>query len=61
MLAESTEARYALLTDLESDPEAVIVAVAIRGRATCELRIPRQKWDGVLFLDLVERHYGTIH
>ena len=26
---------------------------------TCELRIPREKWDGVLFLEMLERH--TVH
>lgn len=61
LLAANPSARYALVTDLESDPEAVILTLAIRGRATCELRIPREKWDGVLFLDLLERHGGTVH
>lgn len=35
--------------------------LAIRGKATCELRIPREKCDGVLFLDLLERHGATLH
>lgn len=30
------------------------------GKATSELRIPRTTWDGVLFLELLERHSGTI-
>jgi hypothetical protein len=61
MLADRPAAGYALVTDLESDPEAVIVALAIRGRATCELRIPRDKYDGLLLLDLIERHCETMH
>ena len=61
MLRESPTARYASVTDSESDPDAVIVALAIQGRASCELRIPRQKWDGVLFLDLLDKHCGAIH
>lgn len=61
MLDANPGARYAVLTDMHADPEAVIVALAIRDRATCELRIPRAKWDGVLFLELLERHAGTIH
>jgi hypothetical protein len=61
MLADHPTARYALVTDLESDPQAVIAALAIRGRATCELRIPRDKYDGLLLLDLIERHGGTMH
>ena len=61
MLAENPSARYALVTDLESDPEAVILTLAIRGQATCELRIPREKYDGTLLLDLIERHSATVH
>lgn len=61
MLAANPEARYAALTDNESDPEAVILALAIRGRAMCELRIPRDKYDGLLLLDLIEKHGGTVH
>lgn len=61
MLANNPEARYAALTDMQSDPEAVLLTLAVRGRATCDLRIPREKWDGVLFLELLERHCGTIH
>ncbi len=61
MLAEHPEARYALVTDLESDPEAVILAIAIRGRATCEFQIPREKYDGILLMELIEKHCGTLH
>jgi hypothetical protein len=61
MLADHPTARYAALTDMQADPEVVILTLAVRGRATCDLRIPREKWDGVLFLELLERHCGTIH
>ncbi len=61
MLAERPEARYALLTDTTADPEAVIVALAIRGRATCELHIPRDRYDPFLLLHLIERHGATVH
>ena len=53
--------RYAVLTDLEADQEVVIVTLAIRGRAICELHIPRDKYDGVLLLELIERHGVTVH
>ncbi len=56
MLAERPDVRYAVLTDTEADPEAVLLTLAIRGRATCELAIPRAKYDGVLLLDLIEKH-----
>jgi hypothetical protein len=61
MLEARPGIRYAVLTDLEADPEVAIVALAIRGRATCELHIPRDKYDGVLLLDLIERHGATVH
>ena len=61
MLQEHPGARYAVLVDDDADPEAAIVTLAIRDLATCELRIPRGKWDGVLFLELLERYAGTLH
>lgn len=61
MLAERPGIRYAVLTDTEADPEAVLLSLAIRGRATCELRIPRDRCDPFLLFDLIERHGGTVH
>lgn len=61
LLAANPEATYATVTDMQADPDAVILALAMRGQASCELRIPRAKWDGTLFLDLMDRHGGTVH
>ena len=61
MLAERPGVRYAVVTDSEAEPDAVLLALAIRGRATCELRIPRDRYDGTLLLDLIERHGVTVH
>ncbi|OGA54971.1 MAG: hypothetical protein A3F74_17500 [Betaproteobacteria bacterium RIFCSPLOWO2_12_FULL_62_58] len=61
MLRENPTARYAIVTETESDPDAVIVTLAIRGRATCELQIPRDRYDGALLLDLIDRHSATVH
>jgi hypothetical protein len=61
MLRDSPGITYAAVTDTESDPGAVIVALAIRGRASCEVLIPRDRYDGTLLLDLIEQHCGTIH
>ncbi len=61
MLAQHPGTRYAVLTDTEADPEAVLLTLAIRGRATCELAIPREKYDPFLLLDLIERHGATVH
>lgn len=67
MLADRQGVRYAVLNDTEADPEAVILALAIRGAmpdggtVTCELRIPREKYDPFLLFDLIARHGGTVH
>lgn len=61
MLAERPAIRYAVLTDDRADPEAVILALAIRGRATCELRIPRNRYDPFLMLDIIDKHGATVH
>jgi hypothetical protein len=60
LLAANLSKRLALVTDTKSDPEAVILALAIRGQATCEFRIPRHKYDGLLLLDLIERYGVTV-
>jgi len=60
MLDAHPTARYALVTDEGADPGAVLLTLAIRGQATCELRIPRDKYDGTLLLDLIEQHGGTV-
>jgi hypothetical protein len=67
MLADRQAIRYAVLTDAEADPEAVILALAIRGAmadgstVTCELRIPRDRWDPFLLMQHLDRHGATVH
>lgn len=66
MLAAVPGGRYAALTDAEADPDAVLLALAIRSApdgatVTCELRIPRAKYDPWLLLELIERHGATVH
>ena len=49
--------RFALFVeDDKTDP--VIAAVAIRDMATFELAIPRHSYDGMVLLELIEKHYG---
>lgn len=61
MLADRQSVRYAVLTDAEAESDAVILALAIRGVGTCELRVPREKYDPFLLLDLIARHGAAIH
>lgn len=60
MLAKRPWSRYAVVVD-NPDTDPVILALAIHGVGTCELRIPRAKFDAFLLLDLIERHCGTVH
>ena len=61
MLSQNPTVTYAVLTEMDGDPEAVLLALAIRGRATCKLHIPKAKYDPFLMLDLLDRHGGTVH
>lgn len=56
MLAESPGTRYVMTTDVDADPEAVIVGLGIRDKGTCELQIPRAKYDGVRMLELIGKY-----
>lgn len=46
--------KYYWLTDIDSDPDYVIVALAVRGVATCELLIPKDRYDPFLLLDIID-------
>jgi hypothetical protein len=43
MLAEHPGITYAMTSDTDLEPDAVIVTLAIRGKATCELRVPKDR------------------
>ena len=53
--------RFAIEAHDEVHPDAVILTLAIRDKAACELHIPRDKYDPFLLLDLIERHSGKVH
>jgi hypothetical protein len=51
---------FALFVDNDkTDP--VIATVGIRDVATFELAIPRHSYDGMVLLELIEKHYGEKH
>lgn len=54
MLTERPGIKYAVVVD-SPDADPMILAVAIRGVGTCELRISRAKYDGMQLLELIER------
>lgn len=55
-LANDSGLRYALDTHTEADPNTVILTVAIRNKAACELRIPKSRYDAIALLELIEKH-----
>ncbi len=61
MLENSPGIKYALTTDTNSDPDSVLPMLAIRGKASCALQIPRDLYDAILLLDLIGRHGRSIH
>jgi hypothetical protein len=62
MLVAAPETQRAIYTDTDSDPHNVILAVAVRAcQQTCEMLIPKAKYDPWKLLELVERLGQTTH
>ena len=61
MLEAAPGMQRAIYPDTESDPLNVILAVAIRHVATCEMLIPKAKYDPWRLLELIERHGQATH
>lgn len=55
MLEDQPSIRRAFVTDTMSDRDNVILTLAIRGVGTCELEIPKRKYDPFLLLAIIER------
>jgi len=62
MLEAAPGTQRAIYTDTDSDPHNVILTVAVHAcQQTCELLIPKAKYDPWRLLELVERHGATTH
>lgn len=62
MLEAAPDTLRAIYADTDSDPHNVILTVAVRScQQTCELLIPKAKYDSWKLLELIERHSQTIH
>jgi len=48
--------RYAMEAHDGIEPDAVILTLAIRDKAACELRIPKSRYDAFALLELIEKH-----
>jgi len=55
MLAENPGTQRAFVTDTESDPDNVIMTMAIRDAGTCEILIPQGKYDPFAVLEVIEK------
>lgn len=56
MLEAAPNTQRAIHTDINSDPHNVILTVAVRNLATCEMLIPISKYDPWRLLELIEQH-----
>ena len=55
ILADNHGIQRSFLTDTEADPDRVILTMAIRDVGTCELLIPRHKYDPFAVLEAIEK------
>lgn len=61
ILEAAPETLRGIYADTTSDPHNVIVAVAIRHLATCEMTIPKATYNPWRLLELIERLNQTKH
>jgi len=62
MLEAAPGTQRAIYVDTDSDPHNAIVTVAVRAcQQTCEMLIPKAKYDPWRLLELIERHGHTTH
>jgi hypothetical protein len=57
-LLESSPGNLAITTDMESSQESVILTIAIRGLAAFEMTAPKNKYDGLRLLEILEHQNG---
>jgi hypothetical protein len=57
---EAPGLRLAVVTDGESVPDILILAVAIRDLAAFEMHIPKAKFDAFKLLWLIEQQGGSV-
>jgi hypothetical protein len=61
MLESTPGTQRAIYIDIDSDPHNVILTVAVRNLATCEMLIPKTKYDPWRLLELIEQHGQAMH
>lgn len=58
MLESTPDTQRAIYPDTDSDPNNVILAIAVRNVATCEMLIPKAKYGPWQMLELIEQQGG---
>ena len=53
---DDAERIYYWITDTDSDPHYVILAMGIKDVGTCEMRIPKEKYDPFLLMEILDKH-----
>jgi hypothetical protein len=61
MLAQEPGLQHAITSHDELEPGAVILTLVVWDKATCELRIPKDKYDGLALLESIEKLTGGGH
>lgn len=62
MLNAAPDTQRAIYADTDSDQHNVILTVAVRAcQQTCEMLIPKAKYDAWRLLELIERHGQATH
>ncbi len=61
LLESNPDSLRAVYTDMQSNLTNVILTIAIRGKASCEMRIPKARYDPFQLLDLIEKYGHQTH
>ena len=56
MLQADPGLQYAIKSHQGIQPDTVILALAIKGKGACEIRIPEARYDGIQLLKLIDKH-----
>jgi len=57
IMADDPNKKYAYFTDIDTDPDFVILAIGIRGVATFEMKIPRARYHPFVLLEILGREH----
>lgn len=55
ILTENLNTQRAIITDVDSDLDNVILAIAIKDQYTFEMQLPKDKYDAFTLLELIEK------